>query len=81
MYNSGSRLKSFPGWELFEKLCREKGIKKGRFLMNCILVAYNAFHTVIGQIAFLIKQRRKGRPNVECTSRPQKTKQDVFASC
>lgn len=49
--------------------------------MNCLLVAYNAFHTVIGQIAFLIKQRRKGRPDVECTSRPLKTKQDVFASC
>lgn len=49
--------------------------------MNWIPVAYNAFEIIIGQIEFLIKQKRKGMPDAECTSRPLKTKQCVRASC
>lgn len=62
MYISGSRLKSFSGWELFCKIMLQERNKKGRFLMSWIPVAYSAFQIVIDQIEFLIKQKRKGMP-------------------
>lgn len=45
--------------------------------MNWIPVAFNTSEIVIGQIEFLIKQKKKGRANTEHSSRPPQTKQDA----
>lgn len=48
--------------------------------MNQILVAYSAFQVIIGQIQFLIKQKKEGMPNARTHWQAAKTKQQLRAA-
>lgn len=75
MYTLGSRLKLFSVGRYFAKLCGKNGLKRqlSDELNSC---CSNTSEIVIGQIEFLITQKKKGIANTEPSNPPQ-TKQDV----